>query len=93
MKIDGGFSLENDGYWGMNIIAGEGYAFKVAARATDGFTGPLTVKLISSTGQELSSGQIPSLTGEWKYYRLDLAATGTDPKGKLQISAAGRGAL
>ncbi len=29
VNVVGGFTLENDGYWGMNIVKGGGYAFKV----------------------------------------------------------------
>jgi len=93
VRINGSFTLENQGYWGMNIVSGEGYTFKMAARAADGFTGPLTVKLLSPTGEELSSGNISELTRDWKYHRLDLAAGGTHAKAKLQLSAAGKGTL
>ena len=93
IQLDGDFLLENDGYWGMNIVSGEGYAFKVAARAAAGFNGPVMVKLISSTGQELATGKIDRLTGSWRYHTLDLTAAGSDPQAHLEISGAGRGAL
>src|SRR5947207_7012918 len=35
IKADGRFELENDGYWGMNIVKGKRYTLKFAARATD----------------------------------------------------------
>jgi len=93
IQAAGAFTLENGGYWGMNFIGGERYHLKLAARAGDGFDGPLTVKLLSSAGAELASGQIPGLAGNWKYYSLDLTATAGDPQGRLQISAAGSGSL
>ncbi len=91
IKLAGGFTLENDGYWGMNVASGAGYTFKVAARATDGFAGPLIVKLISAAGQELAAGQVPGLTGDWTYYTVDLSASGADPRAHLQLSGTGQG--
>ena len=33
VKADGSFKLENDGYWGMNILQGQSYTFTMAARS------------------------------------------------------------
>jgi alpha-L-arabinofuranosidase len=93
VSVDGSFTLENEGYWGMNIAQGDSYAFKVAARATDGFAGPLTIRLLSSAGQELAKGEVTGLTKDWKYHTLDLTAAGADPKARLQISSSGKGTL
>ena len=93
VQADGTFMLENDGYWGMNIVAGEGYTFKVAARAADGFNGALTVKILSSTGGVIATGSSSGLGGRWKYHTLDLTATGSDTAAKLQISGTGKGVL
>jgi alpha-L-arabinofuranosidase len=93
VKVDGAFTLENEGYWGMNIIKGDSYALKFAARATDGFQGPVVVRLVNASGAELAKGKISGPSGDWKYHTLDLVASGSDPKAKLQISAAGKGTL
>ena len=93
INVNGAFTLENGGYWGMNIVKGDGYMFRFAARAADGFAGPLKVKIVSSTGSELANGEIPGLSGNWRYHTLDLAASDSDPKAKLQISASGQGTL
>ena len=93
VKADGSFTLENEGYWGMNIVAGEHYAFKLAARGADGFAGPLTIKILDATGHLLGSGQVSGLTNDWQYYPVDLTATGSDTKAKLQISGSGKGTL
>ncbi len=92
IKTDGAFTLQNEGYWGMNIVSGEGYALKFAARG-DHFDGNLTAKILSSTGQVLASAKIGKVEGGWKYQTLDLTATGSDPKAKLEISGDGRGVL
>lgn len=93
VSVDGAFLLENEGYWGMNIVPGDGYRLKFAARATDGFTGPLQVRLVGTAGTGLAQGQIPKLSDHWEYYTLDLVAQGGDPKAKLQLSATGKGTL
>src|SRR4051794_3607008 len=70
VRLDGAFTLENEGYWGMNMVQGEGYTLKFAARATDGFTGPIVARIISSGGQELASGAVKEIaTGNaWKEF-------------------------
>jgi alpha-L-arabinofuranosidase len=92
VKADGVFALQNEGYWGMNIVQGDGYTFKVAARG-DKFEGKLTVKVLSRTGDVLASGEVSDIGKDWKYHTLDLTATGGDPKAKLEISGDGHGVL
>ncbi|MFO1514345.1 MAG: alpha-L-arabinofuranosidase C-terminal domain-containing protein [Verrucomicrobiota bacterium] len=92
VKADGSFTLANEGYWGMNLVKGDTYAFKLAAR-TAGFNGPLTVRITSSSGKELAKGEISGLTGDWKYSSLNLVATDSDPKGRLEISGNGKGTV
>jgi alpha-L-arabinofuranosidase len=93
VNADGAFTLRNEGYWGMNIIKGDRYQLKLAARAEDGFDSPLAVKILSSAGAELAGGEISGLTRQWHYYTLELTATGDDPKALLQISSSGKGVL
>jgi alpha-L-arabinofuranosidase len=93
VNVDRRFTLENEGYWGMNIVKSDSYALKFAARATDGFQGPVMVRVVGATGAELAKGEISGLSGGWKYHSLDLVASDGDPKAKLQISAAGKGTL
>jgi len=93
IQADGVFTLENEGYWGMNIVGGEHYTFKLAARTVDGFAGPLAIKILDSTGHLIASGQVSGLTNDWKYCTIDLTPTGSDANSRLQISGAGKGAL
>src|SRR5580658_6941009 len=46
VTLDGSIALENEGYWGMNLVKGDSYAFKLAVRGDKGFSGPLTVRLL-----------------------------------------------
>ena len=92
VKLDGTSSLINEGYYGMSIVKGDSYTFKVAARAADGFNGPINVKLLAA-GRELAGGEIKSVSGDWKYYTLDLTAADSDPKATLRINLSGKGTL
>ena len=92
VQADGAFTLQNDGYWGMNIVAGDGYTLKLAARG-EKFDGKLTAKILGADGAVLASGDISDIGNGWKYHTLDLTAAGGDPKAKLEISGDGKGVL
>ena len=92
VKVDGTFTLENDGYWGMNMVSGDAYTLKLAARG-EKFDGKLTAKVLGADGAVLASGDISDIGGGWHYHSLALTATGSDPKAKLVISGDGKGVL
>jgi alpha-L-arabinofuranosidase len=94
LRVDanGGFTLENDGYWGMNIVKGDSYVFKLAVRGQK-FTGPLAVKIVGPSGTVLAGGEISEIGNGWRYRTLDLTATDGDPKAHLEISGTGGGSL
>ena len=92
VKVDGAFTLQNEGYWGMSIVAGDGYTLKLAARG-EKFDGKLTAKILSADGTVLASGDLSGVGNRWKYQTLDLTAAGGDPKAKLEISGNGKGVL
>jgi hypothetical protein len=92
VNVSGSFKLENYGYWGMNIVQGSSYLFKIAARCTEGFNSPLKIKIVSSDGKELASGEITG-SDKWEYYSANLTASGSDLKGHLEISGEGTGKL
>ena len=93
IKVNGAFTLENAGYWGMNFVQGESYNVRFAAEAADGFSDKVTVKLLSSTGAELASGDASDIRDHWSYHTLELTPASSDPKGRLQISSSGHGTL
>ena len=92
VKVDGGFMLQNEGYWGMNFVAGDDYMLKLAARG-ENFSGKLTAQILSGAGEVLASGELSGISNNWRYLTLDLTATGGDPKGRLKISGDGKGML
>jgi alpha-L-arabinofuranosidase len=93
VKVNGAFTLENDGYWGMNMVQGDHYTLKLAARATDGFKSPLTVRVVSADGKELAAGKIEGFNDRWQYHTLTLTPAGSDPQAHLEISGEGSGVL
>lgn len=93
IDFDGSFKLENNGYWGIHVVSGERYLFKLAACAVDGLKTPLQVKIVSVEGAVLSSGEISGITSEWKYYPLVLTASGSSSNARLEISGSGNGKL
>jgi alpha-L-arabinofuranosidase len=92
VNLNGGFTLENDSYWGMNIVKGDSYTFKTAARG-EGFSGALTVKLVNSSGAVLAGGEVSGVSHDWHYHTANLVAADSDPRAKLQISGTGTGRL
>jgi alpha-L-arabinofuranosidase len=93
IKTNGLFKLENNGYWGMNIIEGNSYTFKVATRLSQGYHSPLKIRLVSKEGKELSSGEIKGFDIGWKYFTVNLKARGSDPNSHIEISGEGNGTL
>ena len=92
VKADGSFTLENDGYWGMDVVQGKGYSLKLAARS-QGFSGPLKVRLVNANGSELAAGELNGFDAGWQYYSAKLTASGSDPKAHLELSGQGSGTL
>jgi alpha-L-arabinofuranosidase len=93
LKANGSFTLENGGYFGINIIKGNNYSFKLAARIMEGFKSPLKIRLIAANGNELAAGEIKGIDTDWKYYHLTLTASGADPNSHLEITGNGSGKL
>lgn len=89
----GSFKLENSGYWGMNMVQGESYTLRFAARAIEGFSSPLKIKILDAKGNEISAAEIKGITGDWAYYTANLKISTGDPKASLQISGEGNGKL
>ena len=93
IKANGSFNLKNSGFWGMNIVKGKSYSFRLAVRSVDGSTAPLNIRLVSAEGKDLASGQVNSSDGSWQYRTAKLTATHSDPRAHLEISGKGNGTL
>lgn len=87
------FKLENSGYRGMNMVPGENYTLKLAARAIDGFSSPLKIRILDAKGNEISASEIKGITDKWAYYTVNMKISTGDPKASLEISGEGNGKL
>lgn len=92
INVNGSFKLQNEGYWGMNFVAGDSYALKLAARA-ESYEGRLTARILSHAGLVLSQGEVSGIGRSWRYHTLDLKPESSDPKGTLEIAGEGKGVL
>jgi alpha-L-arabinofuranosidase len=93
VEANGAFTITNEGYFGMNAVQGSNYSFTLAARTEDNFKSPLKIRLVSTAGKELASGEINGFSESWHYYSLKLTASASDPKAHLEISGQGKGKL
>jgi alpha-L-arabinofuranosidase len=90
---NGQFQLVNGGYFGMNVVKGDSYTFKLAARTPANTTSAIKVRLVGSDGSELASGEIKGFDDKWQYFSLNLTPSAGDPKARLEILGQGVGKL
>lgn len=93
VKANGSFALKNDGYFGMNIVKGDRYLFRLASRIGSGTVSSLQVRLVGQNGAELGKGTLKASANAWAYDSLALTAAESDPKAHLELSGAGQGEL
>lgn len=86
--------VASDGYYGIPLQKNAVFEFSFAARADDGFSGPLSVTLEDNDGRQVyASARIQGLTAEWKTFRGSLTAGKTGPKARLVIAASRPGTV
>ncbi len=79
----GRVGVANTGYWGIPAQPNTAYQCSFYAKASDGFTGPLTVGIESNDRKTVhASATVPTLTPKWQRYQVTLKT------GQLQPSAA-----
>jgi alpha-L-arabinofuranosidase len=64
--------VSNAGYFGVAVAPSTSYTVQFYAKATPGFTGPLTVDLESTTGTVFATATISSITSSWAEYTATL---------------------
>ena len=80
-----GEALENRGFDGIPLKAGDEYDFSVFARGIDGAKGRLLVRLVGESGNVLAEGNTKSVGAKWQNLELSLTAKKTAEKAKLQV--------
>ena len=81
--------LENEGYFGVGVKAGEEYRFSVWARNVSAQAGRIRVELIDpdtmDESQVLAAQTVDITSGEWTKYAVTLKPEKTEAKGRLRI--------
>jgi len=91
---NGKLGIANEGFFGIGLKQGESYQLSLHARS-DGFTGPLVVRLEDSSSGAACSDEvkIESIANGWSKFERRLTATKTEPKARLVITAGGKGKM
>jgi alpha-N-arabinofuranosidase len=89
--------IANEGFWGIPVWPNTPYRASFYARAAGGFTGPLTVSIVSTNGSGtvFASAEVSGLTASWKKFEVTLT-TGNVPASKdnqFVISTASPGTI
>ena len=81
--------LENEGYFGVGVKAGEEYRFSVWARNVSAQAGRIRVELTDpdtmNESQVLAAQTVDITSGEWAKYTVTLKPEKTEAKGRLRI--------
>jgi alpha-L-arabinofuranosidase len=84
--------VANNGFFGIGVKEGEKYHLSLYARAADGFTGPLKVRLEDNNGNAISDEvTISGIGGDWKQFKAILSCSKTNNKSRLAITTAAAG--
>jgi alpha-N-arabinofuranosidase len=92
----GRVGVANTGYWGIPAKANSTYQGSFYAKASDGFTGPLTVAIESNDGKTVrASATVPAITDKWQRYKVTLKTGRLTPSAsnRFVISAASKGTI
>jgi hypothetical protein len=91
---EGRLGVANGGYFGMALQKGAVYQLTLAARAGQGFAGPLTATLEDQGGRCVyAQAKVDGISGQWKTFHATLTADATDPQARLVIAASQPGVL
>jgi alpha-L-arabinofuranosidase len=85
----------NSGFYGVGVRPSQAYAVSFFARATAGFTGPLTVTIESNTGTVHASATVSGLSTTWKRFTTTLTTGAGAPvstANRFVVAADGVGA-
>ncbi len=86
-----GVGLQNEGFDGIAVKAGETYNLSLFARQLAGSAAPLTVRLETKTGVLLSEARLPAPSADWKKASASLVPSTTDADARLIVLATGPG--
>lgn len=83
----GEIGAANSGYWGIALQAGATYDLNFYARGSNGFSGPVNVRLESADGSSVyASATFSGLTGNWQKFSTSLVAGGTSANARIVLA-------
>jgi alpha-L-arabinofuranosidase len=89
----GSVGLQNEGYDGIALKAGEKYDASLFSRQLDGPGGPLIVRLEDKAGAVLAEAKLPAPGATWTKSTATLQPKGDEAAARLVVLATGTGAL
>ncbi|HEY8903589.1 MAG TPA: alpha-L-arabinofuranosidase C-terminal domain-containing protein [Chthoniobacterales bacterium] len=89
----GGVGLQNEGFDGIPVKAGDRYDVSLFARQLAGSPAPLTVRLESKTGALLAEARLPAPSSDWKKSSAVLVPSVTDADARFIVLAGGTGKI
>ena len=90
----GSVGAGNSGFWGMSLQAGATYDLNFYAMSSNGFTGPLSVRLENFNGTSAyAQTSFSGLTTNWQHFAASLVSSGTDPNARMVLSISNAGAI
>lgn len=87
----GGVGLQNEGFDGIPVKAGDRYDVSLFARQLAGTAFPLTVRLESKAGALLAEARLPAPSSDWKKSSAVLVPSVTDADARFIVLAGGTG--
>ncbi len=79
--------VANSGYWGIPVHANTSYRASLWARTEAGFTGPLTVSIVSDDGHTVyASAKVSGLTSGWKKFEVTVATGKVTPTAQAHFA-------
>ncbi|RKD91643.1 alpha-L-arabinofuranosidase C-terminal domain-containing protein [Mangrovibacterium diazotrophicum] len=80
-----GDALQNEGFDGIALKAGDKYDFSVFAKGLDGAKGKFLVRLVDENGKVFAEGTSKSVGADWKKLMLTVTAKGDVDKAHLKV--------
>ena len=78
--------VANDGYWGIPVQPKTTYRATILAKADAGFSGPVTVSIMSDDGRMVyATGKISGLAAGWKKFEVTLKTGKVAPTAKARF--------
>jgi alpha-L-arabinofuranosidase len=71
--------IANGGYWGIPVEPKTAYKASFFAKASPGFTGPMTASIESTNGKVFASATISGVTSDWKKFEVTLNTKSVGP--------------